>query len=120
MRHYTGQALPGGEDRASTLDYGEIIGVLGQRVHVGTFNVDLVDDLYPGEPDLESDHYQFWRCWVSTAGMIEREEPGIAGWLIRVRGEDLPAHFVEVLSVDHIRTLLKKANWPAFPIEISL
>lgn len=120
MKYLPGKALPGCEERFSGLDYREIAEALGKSVCAGTFNVGLVDDLFPGDPEIETEHYQFWPCSVATSEMIERDEEGLPGWIIRVKGESLPDNLAEILSEFHLRTSLKKTNWPSFPIEIAL
>lgn len=120
MKYHAGQALPGGEERTFSLDYREISEALGESVTAGTLNVALVDDADLGPPDKVSAYYRFWACEIATEGMIERDEPGYPGWVIKVKGEGLPSNFVEILSPVHLRTALKKTNWPAFPVEIGL
>jgi CTP-dependent riboflavin kinase len=120
VKYYPGQALPGSEERTFGLDYREISEALGKSVCAGTFNVGLIDDFDWGRPYIESENYLFWRCQVATEEMIERDEEGYAGWIILVRAEEQPANLVEILSPVHLRTALKKRNWPAFPIEIGI
>lgn len=115
--YHAGKALPGEERRTFTLDYREIADAIG-TVTAGTLNVFFHLDLEIGPPAITTKHYQFWPCSVSTEGMIRRDEPGFPGWAIRVLGEKNPPNFIEVLSPIHIRTALKKTNWPDFPIEV--
>lgn len=119
MKHYAGKALPGEELRTKTLDYREITETIGTVVP-GTLNAFFDDDLELGPPAHFTEHYEFWPCEIATVGMIRRGEPSIPGHIIRVLGENFPPNFIEVLSPVHIRTSLKKTNFPAFPIEISL
>ena len=119
MKYLGGKSLPGEELRAKTLDFGEIYGAIG-TVYPGTFNVFFGEDLELGVPTITTEKYDFWACEMATEGMIEREEPGLPGYIIRVSGENLPANFAEIVSPIHIRTALKKTNWPSFPIEIAL
>ena len=119
MEYYAGKALPGEERRTFTLDYREIADAIG-TVAAGTFNAFLYEDLELKAPPIITEHYALWPCELATEGMIRRDEPGIPGHIIRVRGESLPANFVEILSPVHIRTSLKKTNWPGFPIEVAL
>lgn len=120
MKYYAGQAIPGSEERFYSLDYGEIVAGLGKSVCAGTFNVALIDDPELGEPSIITEHYHFWGCVVATAEMIERDEEGIPGWIIKVLGENFPPNLVEIVSEIHLRTALKKVNWPAFPIEVGV
>ncbi len=118
VKYCAGKALPGEERRAFTLDYKEIAEAVG-TVTAGTLNVFFHLDLDIGAAFLTTEHYHFWPVTVSTKGMIERDEPGIPGWGIRVLGEKFPPNFIEILSPIHIRTALKKTNWPDFSIEVA-
>ena len=118
VKYCAGKALPGEEKRTFSLDYQEIAGAIG-TVTAGTFNVFFHLDLDLGVPTLTTEHYDFWSVEVSTAGMIKRDEPGIPGYVIRVYGENNPPNFAEIVSPIHIRTALKKTNWPDFPIEVA-
>ena len=119
MKYFAGKTLPGEERRTFTLDYQEIAGAIG-NVCAGTLNIFFHEDLDLGVPTVTTEHYDLWACDLATEGMIRRDEAPIAGFVIRVHGEDLPANFAEVLSKTHIRTSLKKTNWPSFPIELAL
>ena len=119
MKHYAGKALPGEEKRTFSLDYREIVEVIGPVI-AGTLNLFFEDDLELGPPPHFTEHYEFWPCTLATEGMIRRDEPGYPGYVIRVLGENFPPNFAEVLSPIHLRTALKKTNFPAFPIEITL
>ena len=118
MNYIPGKAMPGEELRAHTLDYREITELIG-TVCAGTLNVLLDQDLPPRPPDHTTEHYKLWECKLSTAAMIEADEPGFPGWIIQVQGEHFPANFIEVLSPIHLRTALKKTNFPSFPIEVA-
>ncbi len=118
MNYIPGKAMPGEEKRAFSLDYREITEAIG-TVTAGTLNILLDQDLTFGTPDHITEHYRLWECKLSTAGMIERDEPPFPAWIIQVKGEEFPANFIEVLSLTHLRTALKKTNFPSFPIEVA-
>ncbi len=119
-KYLAGKAIPGSEERTFNLNYAAIVDALGESMVAGTFNIALDEDLEPGRPDIVAANYRFWRCEVATSGMIEKDEPGIPGYLIKVMGENYPSNLAEVLSHVHIRTALKMNNWPSFPVELSL
>ena len=118
MTYYPGKVLPGEEKRSFSLDYREITERIG-NVCAGTVNILLDSDLTLGEPDAATEHYRLWKCQISDEQMIRDGEPPYSGWIIKVRGESFPLHFIEVLADVHIRTALKKTNFPSYPIEIA-
>ena len=119
MSGFAGKALPGGELRGKELDFEEIEKAVNAPIYPGTFNISLMEAI-DFQAKIVTERYSLVPCRLFTTGMIERDEPGIPGWVIRVNNESLPANFVEVVSPHHIRRLLKKTNWPSFPIEIML
>ena len=120
LKYYAGKAMPGSEKRAEELDYAALEKATDQCLIRGTFNVDMGDPVELGEPDSVADGYRLWKCQVATADMIARDAPPFDGWVLRIDGEDLPLHFVEVVSTVRLRTSLVKDKWPAFPVEIAL
>lgn len=120
MIHYAGQAIPGSEERSRTLDHAMLESALDVSIAPGTFNVSLMADIELGNPTVLVGDYTLWPCTVSTSGMIERNETGVPGWVIRDARECVPGNFVEVISAFHVRSALKMDKWPAFPVEISL
>ena len=118
--YYTGKALPGSETRADELADSGLAHVLQTDLAPGTFNVMLTEAPPLGEPDAEHGPYRLWACQVSTAGMIERDEPPYPGWILRVVDEYLPSEFVEIISPVHLRTAMNCQHWPAFPVEVAL
>lgn len=119
MTHHPGKVFPGEEKRAFSLDYREISERIGDVI-AGTINVVLDEDLSLGAPDAETEHYRFWKCKIADEQMIRDGEPEYPGWIIQIKGEEFPMNFVEILANVHIKTALKKTNWPSYPIEISL
>ncbi len=119
-RYFAGKAQPGSETRADELKNTGLGWRLREKLCPGTFNVALMETPSIGEPDLIVGPYRLWECRVATLGMVERNELGIPGWVIRAEDEHLPGHFVEVISPHCIRKALKMENWPAFPVEIEL
>ncbi len=119
MKHHPGKVLPGEEKRTFSLDYREITERIGEVI-AGTINVLLEEDLTLGQADAETENYRFWKCKIADEQMIADGEPEYDGWIIKVKGEDFPMNFVEILAKVHIRTALKKTNWPSYAIEISL
>lgn len=120
MRYYAGKAQTGSETRALELADTGLGRRLGVRLSPGTFNIALMESPVLGDPDFRHGPYACWRCAVSTRSMIERDEEGFQGWVLRVDGERLPDHFVEVISQTHLRTALNMEHWPSFPVELAL
>lgn len=118
--YYAGQALPGMEIRSDALDQFALNRLTGERLMSGTFNVSLMESPRLGPSKLTVGQYHLWPCKVAITGMVEREEAGIPGWVLRIDGEHLPDNFVEIISAQHLRTALKKVNWPAFAVEVAL
>ena len=120
LTYFAGKAQPGSETRACELQNTGLGHRLGVTLYPGTFNVALMDAPHLIHPEIVFGPYHLWRCEVSTPGMIRRDEPGIKGWVIRVYGEKLPDHFVEIVSEANIRKELKLEKFPSFPVEIGL
>ena len=120
MRYYVGKAIPGEERRSETLDTEALSQALQESLAPGTFNVSLTDTPDLGLPDLRVVPYSLWACRISTTSMIERDAEGLRGWIIRVDGEAFPSYFVEIIAPNHLRTAMKRQNFPTFPVEIAL
>ena len=119
-RYYAGKAQTGAETRSTELRNSGLDQALGVDLWPGTLNVALKDDLRLGRPDVVHGPYHLWKCETATADMVYRNETGFTGWLIRIDGEELPSHFVEVISQFCLRKALKIQNHPSFPVEIGL
>lgn len=120
MKHYAGKAIPGEEMRRKTMPWSMLEDVLEGPLYPGTLNVNLNADPELGEPEVELNQYQMWECSVATPEMVKEGKAGYKGWAVRFTDEDLPDSYVEVISPDHLRSVLNKTRWPGFTVEITL
>ena len=121
LDYYAGKAMTGTEKRGRELDYDEMGLLLSGPVYPGTFNVQLTDvlPLHKMTPQ-RINSYCLYICGVSTSKMIRNGDLAVPGWVIRVDGEQLPGHFVEIVSIFNLRKELKMEKWPSFAVEIGL
>ncbi len=121
LDYFAGKAMNGTERRGRELDYNEMGLLLGGEVYPGTFNVQLSDilPLHKINP-MRVNSYSLYMCGVSTSQMIRNDELAVPGWILRVDGETLPGHFVEIVSIFNLRKELKMEKWPSFAVEIGL
>lgn len=120
MIYYAGQAIPGNEQRAQTLNMGALSLATQDELVAGTLNVVLLASPELGRLDLRIPPYHLWPCQIASEEMIRDEVEGYSGWVIRVDGEPIIDHFLEVIAPIHLRTAMKRQNWPSFPVEVAL
>lgn len=112
-----GKCLTGTERRAGELNYALLNPGVGMELCPGTFNIQL-DSPLPFDrlqPPLRIDRYSLYICGVGVG-----EGQPVPGWILRIDGEGLPDHFVEVVSVFNIRERLKLQNWASAKVKLAL
>lgn len=119
--YYAGQAQPGSEERGHTWPWEWMRDKMEAQLFPGTFNVTLMDEVDLGFVKAEhiGRNFVIYPCRVATPEMVTRDE-FVLGWIIREKDEDLPGHFVEIISEMNLRTCFGREQWPAFPVEIGI